>query len=91
MGGYRNGARAGFFLSQWKAKHRPATKAGKILSKLFGFIGGCMEIVAVLGILVSMSSLKGVSFTGILLLWLGGLALDIGMHWVICQICGEEK
>lgn len=86
MGGFRNGARMGNAIARWKEKNAPYSRTCQILAKLAGFIGGAIEVVAILGLLLSMAMEKGPDFFSMILLWLGGNVIDIGGHWLIKKL-----
>lgn len=84
--GMRNGARMGASLSQWKKKNPLSSLFARILSKIGGFIGGAMLIIGVLGLIAGSAMKNGPDFGTMVALALGGLAVDVGSHWIALQI-----
>jgi len=84
--GTRNGARIGNAITQWKKKNRLSSLFARIISKVGGFAGGIMLVVGCLGLIAGSAMKNGPDFGSMVGLCLGGLAIDVGSHWIAVQV-----
>lgn len=82
----RTGAQIGNAIVQWKKKNSLSSLFARIFSRIGGFVGGAMLIVAVIGLIVSESMKDGPNIGAMIGLALGGIAVDVGTHWIAMQI-----
>ena len=82
----RNGARMGNSITQWKKKNPLSTLFARIVSGVGGFAGGAMLVICCLGLIAGSAMKNGPDFGAMVGLGVGGMAIDIGSHWIAVQI-----
>lgn len=80
------GSKTGLEISAWKAKNRPSTKFARILSKIGGLCGGAIEVIAAIGLIASGVTKSGSNTWQMVGLFVVGLAIDVGSHWIALKI-----
>ena len=80
------GSKIGASISNWKENTRPNSKAARVFSKIGGFIGSAIEIIAVLGLLLDWSVENRQNFWRMVGLFAIGLIIDMGSHWIAIRM-----